>query len=205
MPNDKPSGGRPYETPHSAKCRRHRGAALPLRDRPIGKDSPIALRAASQSELARPDLHHRGADAVPRLGDLRHAVRHQRRTGTEAANGGGLYAVGRWPYLPDQAAGRAQVPQRRAGPCAGLRPQPGPLGGSGQDGSDGVAVCRPLRGTGRPHAEDRSSATAPDFYRGDRPRKLRSSLYNARAYGEDRSVQADNGYGRVGSVPVPSR
>ena len=175
------------------------GDTAALLHRAAGQCARAALRAAGQPDAARPDHHHRGGDGKSRLDGVGHAVRRERRAAGEAADGRGLHGLRRWPDLSDQAARGAEVARRRAGARAGLRGEPGPLGGARHVRPDGGEVGGYLGRGGRQDRQDHAEAAVPAADRRDRRAEL---VHHAGAAGEDRSVQGDHRDHRLRPVSV---
>src|SRR5271165_2164183 len=86
-------------------CRGGGGGAATVCHWSIDGGNHAEIRTAGKSDLARSDLDDGVGDGEPCLRGLRHVVCGELKIGAEAADGRRPHRVGRWPHLPDQAAG----------------------------------------------------------------------------------------------------
>ena len=184
-------------------ARRRDGASDPVRHRARRQGADAAVRSTGEPDAARSRVHDGPANGQPWLRRIRSAVRHQREVPGATTDGGGPHAVRRRPDLYDHPARGPEIPQRRAGARPGLRAEPCQVGEKGDDRADGLELRRCVRGAGRPHHPHRAQDTDPHLHRRHRPRRRLGRLHDARASGENRSVQADPGHHRLRSVPLP--
>ena len=207
LPHPKPDivtgiSGVRHEATHFSRLGRGWRRTASFRDRPAVRPCPT-VRAAVQPDAAGPDHHHGRGDSQSRLYGVRHAVRHEHGAGGQAADGGGLHGLRRRPGLSDQAARRAEMARRRTCPGAGLRCQPGALGGAGHLRPDGGEGRRQLGVGRRPDDQNHPEAAVSAADRGACQAGRADSVHDAGAACADRSVQGRDGDGRVGPVPLP--